>query len=381
MFCCQISTTGWSLSRREAFGSDKQKPKPFWIVFWIWNLCFGISICFSQKLGGEPFDKLRTGPGRTIDSLLNVLKIAHDDTNKVNTLNVLSDKLGRTGDYDKAMQYAMQAITLAEQISLPLGKGRGWAKGIASSLGNIGNIYYQQGDYPKALDQYFKSLKIKEKLGNKKGIANSLNNIGLIYFEQGDYPKALDQDFKSLKIREEIGDKQGIANTINNIGLIYYEQGDYRKALMQHFKSLKIREEIGDKQGIASSLTNIGVSYHAQGDSAFAMGNTNFALADRYPKALAQYDKALKIKEEIGDKDGIASSYINLGSINIKLKKFSEARKYLDDALSLSKEIGNKDDIKDSYSGLSALDSTTGNWRSAYEHHRQYIMYRDRIFN
>ena len=59
---------------------------------------------------------------------------------------------------------------------------------MASSYNNIGLIYYSQSDYPLALDYYFKSLKIDEKLGNKQGIARTYNNISSLYtslFEQG----------------------------------------------------------------------------------------------------------------------------------------------------------------------------------------------------
>ncbi len=46
-----------------------------------------------------------------IDSLLTVLKTAKEDTNKVNTLNQLSEKAGwRVGNYDTALYYAQKPI-------------------------------------------------------------------------------------------------------------------------------------------------------------------------------------------------------------------------------------------------------------------------------
>jgi len=49
----------------------------------------------------------------------------------------------------------------------------------------------------------------------KKGIAISLNYIGNIYSAQGDIPKAMEYWRKSLKIYEEIGDKKGIVAIYN----------------------------------------------------------------------------------------------------------------------------------------------------------------------
>tara|TARA_B100000809_G_C14901342_1_gene446375 strand:- start:534 stop:701 length:168 start_codon:yes stop_codon:yes gene_type:complete len=54
---------------------------------------------------------------------------------------------------------------------------------------------------PLALDYCSKSLKIREEIGGKRGIANYLNNVGIIYKNQGDIPKAIDYYHRSLKIR------------------------------------------------------------------------------------------------------------------------------------------------------------------------------------
>ena len=45
--------------------------------------------------------------------------------------------------------------------------------------------------------------------GDKNGIASSLNNIGLIYWNQVNYEKALEYHSKSLATRKELGDKKG----------------------------------------------------------------------------------------------------------------------------------------------------------------------------
>ena len=100
-----------------------------------------------------------------------------------------------------------------------------------------------------------------------------------------------------------------------------------------------------------------------------------------YAKALEHYLKSLKIMKEIGDKEGTADCYINLGEINVQLKKFNEAKKYLNEALSISKDIGEKDIIKDSYRGLAELQNKTGNYKQALDSYKQFIIYRDSLLN
>ena len=130
------------------------------------------------------------------------------------------------------------------QLQYDFAKAVNNKKYIASALHTQGVSFYFRGDYPKALDYYTKSLKIREELEDKKGIARSLGNIGIIYHDQGDYPKAIDYYTKSLKTFEELEDKKGIASSLNNIGVIYDDQGDYPKAIEYYTKSLKIDEEL-----------------------------------------------------------------------------------------------------------------------------------------
>lgn len=353
-------------------------------ILFLFTLSFIGLTCFSQNT--------------TIDSLYTVLKTAKEDTNKVNTLNILSDQLCGISDYEQSKSYADKAFVLSEKLNFKKGK--------ANTYSNIGSIYSHQGKYPESLKNYSTALKIKEEIGDKKGtaglylgigtiqyyqsnfpealnnyltalkkfeeindkngIANSYLGIGIIYDIQGDYPKALDNYSTSLKILEKIGDKQGIAASHNNIGNIYSFQGDYTKALESYSASLIIRREIGNKIGIGGSYNNIGSVYFSQGN---------------FVEALKNYYAALEIRKEIGDKGGMTSSYLNLGAVSVELNKFSEAKKYYNNALTLSGEIGNKELVKNSYISLSELDSLQGNWKDAYQHYKLYTLYRDSIYN
>ncbi len=61
-------------------------------------------------------------------------------------------------------------------------------------MDNIGLVYYNKGDYPKALEYYERCLEIETKIKGKDSIdvAETLNNIGSVYYNKGDYPKALE---------------------------------------------------------------------------------------------------------------------------------------------------------------------------------------------
>ena len=156
-----------------------------------------------------------------IDSLQSILSTAKEDTNKVNTLNLLGKEMELIGDFDKGIEYSQDALSLSQKLN--------FKKGIAKACNGLGNCNMQQGKFPEALKNYFAALKIREDIGDKKGIAASYNNIGGIYFQQGNYPEALKNYFASLKIKEAIGDKRGIAYSYHNIGNIYKERSEERR--------------------------------------------------------------------------------------------------------------------------------------------------------
>jgi adenylate cyclase len=291
------------------------------------------------------------------DTLVLFLQTTKDDTNKVNILNTLSRKLYNIGNYDSSFQYANSANILAEKIA--------FKRGLATSFKNIGNVYLAQGNYPKALNNYFASLKINEEIDNKIGIATLYNNIGSLYDQQSNYSEALKYHIAALKIRMEIGDKKGIADSYGNIGNAYCSN-NYPEALKSYFAALKIYKEIGDTLGIAGSYANIGSVYQLQGNFTEAL-KTNFAC--------------LNISEAIGDKQDIDLSLCGIGATYDSLKNFKEAEEYSLRSLKLAKEIDYLDLIKSSNQNLSAVYAATGRYEKALECYKAYIAARDSLQN
>ena len=63
-------------------------------------------------------------------------------------------------------------------------------------------------------------------------------------------------------LAEVTGNKKQMAGALNTQGATFFLRGNYDQALSYYSKSFKIKEEIGDKWGMADSYNNIGVSHH-----------------------------------------------------------------------------------------------------------------------
>ena len=228
------------------------------------------------------FAQNKTG-NRTIESLLQELSKAQDDSGKVKLYYSLAVNYQDTNP-DEGNKYGEGGLDLAEKLN--------WEKGIVVIANFLGDNYTDRSKYPKALECYYKALKIHEASGHKLSEAATLCKIGNVYDDQGNYAKALEAENKVLKITEDVQDKKGRAASLCNLGKIYLdiakhgESGgqDNKKASLgtsieYSNKSVQACDEVGDIEHLKMAYKNL---YTAQKMS----GNVKGAL-DNYKKMIA----------------------------------------------------------------------------------------------
>lgn len=195
------------------------------------------------------------------------------------------------GDYNNAFIHHNKSLQIREAIQD--------SGGIASSMINIGNVFFEQNDYENAIPYYKRGLEAAEAVGNKRGLAVTLNNLGIIAQEQENPEKAIHFFNESLLIKRSLKDKFGVANTLGNIGGIYALMSEPEIAKGHYLRGLAIQEEIGDRRGMAGSLMNIGTMYSVQGDTAVKHGNLDLSR-ELYSTSIDYGQRALSIAQEVG---------------------------------------------------------------------------------
>ncbi len=347
-------------------------------------LCFGPILGSSQKFKSKE------------DSLIALLKTAGDDSTHVNILNDLAWTICLKGNFTKSDSLAKIALQLSDKI--------GFKKGTAGAYKIIGYVNYYEGNYTEAMKNQLACLKIDTDIGYKFGICGAYNSIGLIYQIQGNNPEALRNYLLALKLAEELGNKerlgaiyantgvayeaigdhkealkndsislkyqianknrQGIASAYGNMGLVYFGLNDYPNALKNQELSLQINKEIGNREGMGDNYINIASVYFNQGNYAEALRNDSIGLA---------------IAQEIGNSINVSAIYTNIGIIYDKQKKYDLSKEWLEKGLKMAKELGAKDIEEDTYLELSRLDSSTGEYNSAYGDYKSYVLFKDSI--
>lgn len=122
-----------------------------------------------------------------------------------------------------------------------------------------GGIYYEKGDYSKALECFKEALNVELSVygENNPTIAASYNRIGKMYFYQKEYPKALIYFEKALKIWLPVYDKSylDVAGCYGNMGMTYAFLGNNSKALMSLEKALAIyRHVLGEEDDLTKEI-------------------------------------------------------------------------------------------------------------------------------
>ncbi|KKG01772.1 hypothetical protein DU31_17945 [Methanosarcina mazei] len=196
---------------------------------------------------------------------------------------------------------------------------------------------------------------------------NAEYTLATIYHRLGDLNTAL-KIYNNIKYKyEERGSNRGvrwIAAVLHAIGIIHQDQGNYEEAVKLYNQSLKIKEELGDKSGIASTLHQLGNIHYFQGN---------------YEEAVKLYNQSLRITEEIGDKSGIASTLHQLGTIHSHQGNYEEAVKLYNQSLRTFEELGDKRGIASTLHQLGNIHSHQGNYEEAVKLYNQSLKIKEEL--
>src|SRR5688572_661999 len=190
------------------------------------------------------------GQNTETDSLKKLLVTLSESPQRVLVLEGLS--YAYVSAYpDTALQYALEGLQLAQKIND--------RRGEAYCINALGNVYFGVGDYPKSLEMYLQSLKMKERLKNQEhAIAVTYFNIANVYTEQEDYRHALYYLIKAKQVDEKIKDSLGILFDLYSLSSIYLRMKITDSALYYANLAYELAGRLQDKNLVGAILNNYG---------------------------------------------------------------------------------------------------------------------------
>ena len=238
-------------------------------------------------------------------------------------------------------------------------------KGEATSLINMGNIDYYRKDYNGALADYFKALRKFIQANNKQGMAMAYNSIAIIYTQVGDFNKALGYLEKAREIYSVTRNSRKLSRVLNNMASIYSDHfKKYKKAKILYEKVLQIKENLGDKEGIALVKSNLGVMYSNM---------ENLSVALKY------FDESQKIYVETENKAGLSMIYQNKGKTLLQAGSYNLALKEFNKSLAISLKVGLRSYTINNYLGIFKCYAALGKYKNFNKYYSLYEQSRDTI--
>jgi tetratricopeptide (TPR) repeat protein/DNA-binding CsgD family transcriptional regulator len=274
----------------------------------------------------------------TLERCTEIAELIGNRRIQASALNHTGALLKDLGRYEEAIKYYTKSLAL-------LSVGTGWTRDQAIILIQMSYALRYIGKYSEALSAVEQASALcSTEQDPIKGSCQA--SRGQIYSEMGDYSNALESFFISAKILERIGDKLRLAHVYGNLMYIYRQLGNTREAIDFGEKALAVFEEIGHKRGQAEMFVELGEYYSDQGQRALAMRITKRCLA---------------LSKEIGSKNCETAALTTLAKLMIDQNKFPVAEELLQDALAIAEETHNRDRTVATLLGLGSLFLKRGN--------------------
>lgn len=157
-----------------------------------------------------------------------------------------------------------------------------------------------------------------------------------------------------------------IAKANNLLGVLNFRSGKLEKALAFHTKALEIREQLNDKEGIAFSRQNLGN-----------------VLSDMNKKQEAEtsYLKALQLFNELNNLKQKSITLNNLGILKFEADQLDAAKQYFTQSLAIGEKLNDQELQAFCYNNMGAIYEAEKNYSEALAYYEDAFELRELMGN
>jgi class 3 adenylate cyclase/tetratricopeptide (TPR) repeat protein len=207
----------------------------------------------------------------------------------------------------KALEYNLKAQRVAEQIQDPLIS----AERLIAALNNIGVIYAKKEQTrKKALEIFEKALDQATRLQDAELESKFCSNIGETYYDLGDYEKALQYFDKAI---EKYNGVESLPYVQLNKGKVFTKRKQYAMAEEIQREALANLEKVDSKRDMAAAFN--------------ALANTLYLKGDLDGSILA-YEKAVELGRSLGVLEEPFEAYGGLAKVYSAKGEYRMAYEY-----------------------------------------------------
>ncbi len=288
-----------------------------------------------------------------------------------------------------ASEYAAMGKQMAEEIKDSLA--------IAKFEIYIGDTYFKQKVYYRAMEEYFIAYEIYSDANDKPNLAKCFIKVGKTYNAQAVYDVAEEYFIKAKKIYEELENQTGVSDALFHLGMSNISL-DENQALEYFYEAAEIQEKEDEQAMLAHTrryialahnelyeketalkMMHLSLGYYIKQSDKFELAETYFTFGQIYllnedlKPSLEYFKKALKIYDAISSHEKIAETYYKIGEIYLNQDNTIEAINHANLCNEIAEVYNFPELTKNAYKILAFAYEKNGDFETALAAHKEYL--------
>ena len=262
---------------------------------------------------------------------------------------------------EKSLRQSIHKYDEAAAIWLSLHDSRNAA---ATSL-QAGEVFFLLGEYQEALRRYEKAAEQQKSAGDRLGQSEALSESGRLYSYLGDNAKAKNYVIEALKILafdrqidQAPAVKKRYAEELSILSEVNYSKGDLLKSSRQFEEALNLFKEIGDRTGAARAHLFIGLIAGGLGDG---------------EKAQTELSQAFGLYRAMTNRSGEGLSLTALGLWHSFNRHEEQALRMHREAIEIFRRIGDRQSEGIALNGLGQAYENLTKYATALDNYGQAL--------
>ncbi len=216
-------------------------------------------------------------------------------------------------------------------------RSKGALAELSRSLHYLGVIYWQAGEYTKALELFHEKQALDLPGGISWNLGLAYGNLGMVTETMGLLEESRDHSQRAISIFRTVGDLRLLGIGLFYLGSVKNKLGLTQEGKTHLYESVEISRSIGDRFGISMACNSLGLVLQKE---------------ENPVEAQHMFQESLNVSLEMGEKWIIQQSLVNLGFSKLALSEVAEAQLCFLRALRLALEANLIPCILDSLAGM-----------------------------
>jgi tetratricopeptide (TPR) repeat protein len=227
-------------------------------------------------------------------------------------------------------------------------------------------IYKQEGDFVKALEYATESLTLAEQMNNKSYQSLCYQGIGAIYKKQnGKYDMAITYYNKYLDYCLQHNNYEGVVIAYSNIGDLFQLKGMLDTAIYYHTKSSQVCKQYVDEPSmLAATNTALGV---------------DMVQAGKWTEAIDYFNIAEVIYKHLHSDYDMSVLYNQYGYLYANMQRYDSAIVYYQKGIRISEKMKLFPNLMVYYQAIANVYLNIDDYQNAYLYQNKYLKLNDSI--